>query len=130
MMRKLFLVLAILVVMTLALVGCGSSKPPVVMDEPVPAGAEGAQVVELTFNTTDIKPSPVTVKAGQKVLFVIKNTDPKEDHNVVSTELGIKEILVVPGQTVRRLWTPPTKTGEYNAGCTIHPDIRMKINVQ
>lgn len=128
-MRKLILVVAVLVVMTL-LVACGSSKPPVVMDEPVPAGAEGAQVVELTFNTTDIKPSPVTVKAGQKVLFVIKNTDPKEDHNVVSPELGIKEILVVPGQTVRRLWTPTVKAGEYNAGCTIHPDIRMKINVQ
>ena len=128
-MRKLIVLVAVLALMLLV-VACGSSKPPVVMDEPVPAGAEGAQVVNLTFNTTDINPATVTVKANQKVLFVIKNTDPKEDHNLVSTDLGIKEILVVPGQTVRRLWTPSVKPGEYPAGCTIHPDIRMKINVQ
>ena len=129
-MRNLFIVLAVLVVMALLVAGCGSSKPPVVMDEPVPSGAEGAQVVNLTFSSTDITPSPVKVKAGQKVLFVIKNTDTKEDHNVVSPELGIKEILVVPGQTVRRLWTPNLKPGEYNSGCTIHPDIRMKFIVE
>lgn len=128
-MRKLFLLVAILVVMVLA-VGCGSSKPAVVMDEPVPAGAEGAQTVNLSFNTTDIVPGTIKVKAGQKVLFVIKNTDPKEDHNLVSPETGIKEILVVPNQTARRLWTPTAKPGEYNAGCTIHPDIRMKIVIE
>lgn len=129
-MRKLILLVTIVMVMVLVVACGGSSKPPVVLDEPVPAGAEGAQTVNLTFNTTDINPGTVSVKGGQKVLFVIKNTDPKEDHNVVSPELGIKEILVVPGQTVRRLWTPPTKAGEYNAGCTIHSDIRMKITVQ
>jgi hypothetical protein len=42
----------------------------------------------------------------------------------------IKEILVTPGQTVRRLWMPPAKPGEYAAGCTIHPDIRMKFTLQ
>jgi len=128
-MRKLIVVVA-LVALMLLVVACGSSKPPVVMDEPVPAGAEGAQVVELLFNTKDIVPATVNIKAGQKVLFVIKNTDPKEDHNLVSPDLGIKEILVVPGQTARRLWTPPSTPGEYPAGCTIHPDIRMKFNLQ
>ncbi|MBI5300806.1 MAG: cupredoxin domain-containing protein [Chloroflexi bacterium] len=128
-MRKLILLVAVLVV-TMLVVACGSSKPAVVMDEPVPAGADGAQIVNLSFNTTDISPATVTVKAGQKVLFVVKNTDPKEDHNVVSQDLGIKEILVVPGQTARRLWTPTAKPGEYPTGCTIHPDIRMKIVVQ
>jgi len=129
-MRKLFLIVAILVVMVMTVACGGSSKPAVVMDEPVPAGAEGAQTVNLSFNTTDIVPGTIKVKAGQKVLFVIKNTDPKEDHNLVSTETGIKEILVVPGQTARRLWTPTAKAGEYNAGCTIHPNIRMKIVIE
>lgn len=129
MMRKL--ILLVTVMMALVLVACDNkAKAPVVMDEPKPAGSEGAQEVNLSFNTTDIAPAKVTVKAGQKVLFVVKNTDPKEDHNVVSQDLGIKEILVVPGQTARRLWTPTAKPGEYNVGCTIHPDIRMTIVVQ
>jgi plastocyanin len=128
-MRKI-VVLVVAAALVLLLAACGGSKPQVVMDEPVPAGADGAQTIELLFNTKDIVPATVTVKAGQKVVFVIKNTDPKEDHNLVSTDLGIKEILVVPGQTARRLWTAPAKAGEYPAGCTIHPDIRMKFVVQ
>ncbi len=127
---KRLLVLLAFVAIGLLMAACGPSKPAVVMDEPMPAGAEGAQVVELQFTPTDIKPDKVTIKAGQKVLFVIKNTDTKEDHNLVSPDLAIKEILVVPGQTARRLWTPPTKPGEYPAGCTIHPDIRMKFTLQ
>jgi plastocyanin len=130
MMRKLILLGAIVLVMVLVVACGGSAKPAVVMDEPKPAGSEGAQEVTLSFNTTDISPAKVTVKAGQKVLFVVKNTDPKEDHNVVSQDLGIKEILVVPGQTARRLWTPSAKPGSYNVGCTIHPDIRMTIVVE
>ena len=129
-MRKGIL-LGTMVLVMLFVVACGgSSKPAPVMDEPMPAGAEGAQTVNLSFNTTDITPAKVTVKAGQKVLFVVKNTDPKEDHNVVSQDLGIKEILVVPNQTARRLWTPTAKPGSYNVGCTIHPDIRMTIVVE
>ncbi|MBI5650327.1 MAG: cupredoxin domain-containing protein [Chloroflexi bacterium] len=128
-MRKLIVCVAIVAVM-LFIVGCASSKPPAVMDEPVPAGSEGAQVVELLFNTKDIVPATVNIKAGSKVLFVVKNTDPKEDHNLVSTDLSLKEILVVPNQTARRLWTVPSKTGEFNVGCTIHPDIRMKFVIQ
>ncbi len=128
-MRKPIVFVA-LVALTLLVAACGSSNPPVVMDEPVPAGAEGAQVVELTFTPTDITPDKVTVKSGGKVLFVIKNTDPKEDHNLVGADIGLKEILVKPGQTVRRLWTPTGKAGEYPAGCTIHPEIRMKFTLQ
>ncbi len=128
-MKKL---IALLVLGTLVLLGvaCSGGQAPVVMDEPVPAGAEGAKIVELTFSPEDIKPANVTLKAGEKVLFVIKNTDPKEDHNLVGTDVSLKEILVKPGQTVRRLWTAPSKTGEFPVGCTIHPEIRMKMNFQ
>lgn len=111
--------------------GCGgSSGGTVVMDEPVPAGAEGAHVVELNFTPTEIVPNHATLKAGEKVLLVLKNTDQKEDHNLVGADVNLKEILVKPQQTVRRLWTVPTKTGEYVIGCTIHPEIRMKIMIQ
>ena len=128
-MKKL-LVLVVLGTLVLLLVACGGGQAPVVMDEPVPAGAEGAHTVELTFSPENIKPDNILLKAGEKVLFVIKNTDPKEDHNLVSTDVNLKEILVKPGQTVRRLWTAPSKTGEFPVGCTIHPEIRMKFNIQ
>ncbi len=124
--------LIVLVLVGLLLVACGGSgsSAQVVMDEPVPAGAEGAHIIELTFSPENIKPDNITLKAGEKVLFVIKNTDPKEDHNLVGTDVNLKEILVKPGQTVRRLWTAPSKTGEFPVGCTIHPEIRMKFNIQ
>ncbi|MBI4789198.1 MAG: cupredoxin domain-containing protein [Chloroflexi bacterium] len=128
-MRAAFLVI-ILVIIALSSVACGGGQAPVVMDEPVPAGAEGAKIVELTFSSADITPDKVSIKAGEKVLFVIKNTDKQDDHNLVGTDIGLKEILVKPGQTVRRLWTAPAKTGEFPSGCTIHPEIRMKFNLQ
>ena len=124
------LVLVVLAVLALGLAACGGGQQPIVMDEPVPSGAEGAQIVELVFNEKEIKPEMVSIKPGAKVLFVIKNTDPKEDHNLVGTDVGLKEIVVKPGQTVRRLWTAPSKTGEFPIGCTIHPEIRMKVNFQ
>jgi plastocyanin len=120
----------ILLCLVVLVVACGGSQQQVVMDEPVPAGAEGAQVVELIFTSTEIKPDKVSVKSGAKVLFVIKNTDKQDDHNLVGADIGLKEILVKPGQTARRLWTAPTKTGEFPSGCTIHPEIRMKFTIQ
>ena len=127
-MRTL-IALIVLGVLALGVAAC-SSQAPVVMDEPVPSGAEGAQIVELVFNEKEIKPEMVSIKPGAKVLFVIKNTDPKEDHNLVGQDVSLKEIIVKPGQTVRRLWTAPSKTGEFPIGCTIHPEIRMKVNFQ
>ena len=127
-MRTL-IALIVLGVLGLGVAAC-SSQAPVVMDEPVPSGAEGAQIVELVFNEKEIKPEMVSIKPGAKVLFVIKNTDPKEDHNLVGQDVSLKEIIVKPGQTVRRLWTAPSKTGEFPIGCTIHPEIRMKVNFQ
>lgn len=130
---KFVVIVSLALLLLFALIGCGSggsSGGPIVMDEPVPAGAEGAHIVELTFSPEDIKPDTIALKAGEKVLFVIKNTDPKEDHNLVGTDVSLKEIIVHPGQTVRRLWTASSKNGNFAVGCTIHPEIRMKFNIQ
>ncbi len=125
--------LATLILLLALLVGCGGpATEAIVMDEPVPPGAEGVQVVELEFTSEKIIPETVTIPANTKVLFVIRNTDQtlKEDHNLVAPEIGLKEIIVRPGQTVRRLWTSYGTPGTYRVGCTIHSWIDMKIVVK
>jgi len=124
-------------VIPLALAGCGGkpAEPQVVMDEPVPPGAEDAIVVELEFTADEIIPKEVTIPANKKVLFVIYNSDTKpgdkhEDHNLVAPDIGLKEILVVSGQTVRRLWEGYGTPGEYRLGCTIHSWIDMTLVVK
>ncbi len=132
-MKKLFYIIAILL-LTLSLAACGNNNnEEIIMDEPVPAGAENAIVIELEFSADEITPSTVTIPAGAEVLFVIKNSDTvelNEDHNLVGPDIGLQEILVVPGQTARRLWTAYDQSGEYRIGCTIHPWIDMTIVIE
>lgn len=115
--------------------GGGSAGDEIIMDEPVPAGAEDAIVVELEFTADDIVPDTITIPADADILFVVHNSDTQEgdlneDHNLVEPEIELQEILVVPGQTVRRLWHSYDKPGEYRVGCTIHPWIDMTFVVE
>ena len=91
-------------------------------------------MVELDFTAEVIVPDNVTIPAGQEILFVVYNSDTEgdmqEDHNLVGPELGLREIIVVPGQTVRRLWDGYEEPGTYSVGCTIHPWIVMEITVE
>jgi hypothetical protein len=102
------------------------------MDEPMPAGGEDAFLVELEFSQDEIIPNTVTIPVDTEVLFVIYNSDTQEgdlneDHNLVGIDVGLREIIVVPGQTVRRLWQSYDVPGEYRVGCTIHPWIDMTL---
>lgn len=129
MQRGVFL--AIIIILSLMLFGCGGSKASeVIMDEPVPSGAGDARHIELEFDPDTILPNTVNIKAGEKILWVITNTDVEEDHNFIEYEAGLEEILVVPGQTVRRLWTATSTPGTYEPYCAIHPWIRMTLIVE
>lgn len=128
---KKLIVLGIIIILSLALFGCGGNKASeVIMDEPVPSGAGDARHIELEFDPDTIIPNEVTIKAGEKILWVLTNTDDEEDHNFIEYEAGIDEILVVPGQTVRRLWTATNTPGTYEPYCAIHPWIRMTLIVE
>ena len=135
-MKRIFLI-SMLLLFGLMLAACGSdgSSDEIIMDEPVPAGAEDAMVVELEFTVDSIIPNEVTIPAGKEVLFVIYNSDTKpgdlnEDHNLVAPDIGMKEMIVVPGQTIRRLWTAYDVPGEYRVGCTINSCIDMKLIIE
>ena len=70
--------LVTLIFLLTLLVACGGpATEAIVMDEPVPPGAEGAQVVELEFTSEKIIPETVTIPVNTKILFVIRNTDQK-----------------------------------------------------
>lgn len=139
MKRLLTILLCLLVAVAISACGGGNqaedadlpeSGTDYVLDEPVPEGAEDARVIELEFTPQTIIPNEVTMKAGEKILFVIKNTDDEGEHNFLDAASGLPEILVYPSQTVRRLWTAPTQPGEYEPMCTIHPWIKMKFIVE
>jgi plastocyanin len=136
-MKKVFILLIVfLAVMMLA--ACGGNNAvenDVTMNEPVPVGAEDAFVVELEFSEQEIIPDRITIPGDTDILFVIYNSDTNEgglneDHNLVGPEIGLTEILVIPGQTVRRLWHSFGEPGEYRVGCTIHPWIQMTIVIE
>ena len=135
-MKKTVKILMVLLVgMMLTACGGDGGNEDVVMDEPMPAGSENAFLVELEFTEDEIIPDKITIPAGQEILFVIVNSDTKEgglneDHNLVAPEIGLREIIVVPGQTVRRLWKSYGEPGTYRAGCTIHPWIVMEITIE
>ena len=133
---KKFVLIGLLLLSIFALAACGGGNggaypdEDYVMDEPMPSGAEDAHKIELVFTPETINPNEVKMKAGEEVLFVIKNTDEEEDHNFLDPDGGLDEILVHPGQTVRRLWTAPDKPGVYEPNCAIHPWIRMTFVVE
>ncbi len=127
----------VLLLLVLTLAGCngGNAGGEIVMDEPVPPGAEDAMIIDLEFTVDEIVPNRVTIPAGQKVLFVIHNSDTKpgdlnEDHNLVAPDIGLQEMLVAPGQTIRRLWNGYDVPGEYRVGCTIHSWIDMTFVIE
>ncbi|MBT7071127.1 MAG: hypothetical protein HN975_09595 [Anaerolineae bacterium] len=135
-MKKTITISMLLLAGFMLLVACGGGGgDEIIMDEPVPSGAEDAMVIELEFTVDEIIPHTVTIPAGQKVLFVIYNSDTKEgdlneDHNLVAPDIGLQEMIVLPGQTIRRLWTAYDVPGEYRAGCTIHSWIDMTIVIE
>lgn len=135
-MKKYMFALTLhLVILALAACGGSSARDEVIMDEPVPAGAEDAYAVTLEFTADAIIPDRVTIPADTDVLFVIYNSDtqpggPNEDHNLVAPDIGFQEIIVRPGQTVRRVWHSYDQPGEYRVGCTIHPWIDMTFEIE
>lgn len=96
----------------------------------ITASASEGRPIELTFTPETIEPNEITMKAGEKVLFIIKNTDDEGDHNFLSADAELPEILVGPEKTVQYSWTAPTTPGTYGAMCTIHPWIKMTFVVE
>ena len=102
-------VLNVMAVMVLALafgVACSSGADG--REIAVEAGSAGGKMF--------FKPDKVTVKAGEKVVFVIKNTD-SQDHEFDAEGNVIPETPLPAGQTRRIAWTAPDKAGTIDVEC-------------
>lgn len=67
------------------------------------------------------EPDVITVPAGVRVTFVIKN-EGGVDHEFESTEkgeAGIQEIIIPPGRVRRVNWTAPSEPGTYPVYCDL-----------
>lgn len=67
------------------------------------------------------EPTEITVSAGAKVTFVIKN-EGSVDHEFESGEkgeAGVEEIIIPPGRTRRVAWTAPSEPAVYTIYCDL-----------
>ncbi len=138
-MKRLVMILS-MILLSLSLVACGGeeseeSSAPVpgtdyVLVEDTPPGAEDARTIQLDFTPETIIPNEITMKPGEKILFEIKNTDLDGEHNFLGADVGLPEILVHAGQTVKRVWHAPDTPGTYEPLCTLHPWIKMTFVIE
>ncbi len=97
------------VLVALLLVACG--------------GASGGREIaisqrELSGGQQSLEPKTVTIKAGEKVIFVVKN-EGAQDHEFESDEASIEEIVVPPGKVRRVTWQASSKAGTYPIYCDL-----------
>lgn len=86
-------------------------------------GGQEIQIIagEREDGTMYFEPSVITVPAGTKVTFVIKNVG-KLDHEFESPEkgeAGIEEILIPSGRTRRVNWTAPSQPATFPVYCDL-----------
>ena len=97
-----------------------------------PAANTAARKVDITATNDSYSIKTLTVKPGEKIEFVVKNTG-EEKHNLVGIGEGIS--LVSPdfdfGGTTSWIWTAPTKTGTFKLQCSYHTTIpAIQVTVQ
>lgn len=95
------------------------------------AGERSAKEVEgSNLKPFYFEPKEITVPAGARVRFVIKNTG-TTDHEFESDEAHIEEVLVPPGRTRKVTWTAPSKPGWYPVYCDLpgHRENGMELTI-
>lgn len=113
------------------MMGGYSSSRSVPAAPPTPIGATAEPVdreIQITASNLRFVPTQVTVKPGEKVRFVITNTDGVL-HNFGSDDAGIAYVPLPAGTTQSVVWTAPAKVSTYTALCTLHAGMSLSIVV-
>jgi len=80
-------------------------------------GRQGREIA-ITIGEYFFRPERVTVAAGERVTFVVRN-EGRLDHEFESDEAGIEEVLIPPGKTRRVNWQAPDKPGSFPVYCDL-----------
>lgn len=115
---RTIVILSLLAVLGIGLVGCGP-KPSSQAPASQGGAAAGTTITEQDFAFT---PSSATVKVGDTVTFVNKDSAPHRV-SIDGQDLGQQ----ANGKSVT--WTA-TKAGTFPFSCTIHPTMTGQITVQ
>lgn len=109
-----------------------SSSRSVPAAPPTPIGATAEPVdreIQITARDLRFVPTQITVKPGEKVRFVITNTDGVL-HNFGSDDAGLAYVRLPAGTTQSVVWTAPAKVSTDTALCTLHAGMNLSIVVK
>ena len=125
-MKPAVIVFASLLAAALVFSGCSLTE--------VSGGEEITIVAGERSDGMYLEPSEITVAAGAKVTFVVKN-EGKVDHEFESggdREAGIDEIIIPPGGTRRVNWTAPSEAATFPVYCDLpgHRAAGMEITLK
>ena len=112
----------LVIVLTLALVGCTSGLKRPAEEITAQAAADGVQHVRITAHTYYFSPNRVVVKAGVPVELTVKNAAFGVPHNLTCFEKGAgielsENLGMFRGQ--KRVRFTPTQPGQYEFYCHV-----------
>ena len=110
----------------------GGVNPYAAFAKPAPASGpagRASNVLTIVARNTRFEPATLDVTAGQKITFELENAD-QVDHNMISADAGLPEVIIGAGQKKTAEWTAPSKPGAYKIVCTYHPGMEMTVNVR
>ena len=97
---------------------------------PSEAAARGAsQAWTVIAKEFRFAPDTLDVTAGQKVTFEFQNQD-TVDHNVLSPDGALREVILWPGQPRTVEWTAPARAGTVKLVCTYHRGMEITLHVK
>jgi plastocyanin len=103
----------------------------IVVEEPAAVAPTAAPVREIKVLAEGFKfdLTSVTVRAGEKVRFVLTNND-TEKHNLYSFSASILSSDADSQRTTSYEWTAPSTPGAHKVICTYHPAMVFDLIVQ
>ncbi len=89
--------------------------------------------IELTASNWQFSPSALVVHPGETVVLHAKSIEGA--HALISTDLGIKTVMLLPGKTVDVTFVAPSKPGKYYMHCHLpcgpgHDSMVVVVDVQ
>ena len=109
----------------------GVSPYAAVARSTAPAAEPGRPSNAIAIVAKDFRFAPATldVAAGQRITFDVENQD-DADHNLVSMEAALSEVVLGGNQRRTIDWVAPAQPGIYKLVCTYHRGMEITVTVK